>query len=229
MWARRLIKKLSKGDREPSPLGAERARDLLAREVAFESRADFLAAIVEGIEPGQRLTEAAGRLLIGRLRGSCDGYGERNSQALSLMERFWFQVAERTGDPLALCCHAEAVFAQGRESQALTEFLEAFDERPELVFEFGGGLGTIASERGPDAELALKLARLRALLAEDGEEEVRELYGELLDDFAGSPDAVARIRIVGREIEQAERDGSLPRVMVRRGASRSVDSPDRNT
>jgi hypothetical protein len=51
-------------------------------------------------------------------------------------------------------------------------------------------------------------------------ETVRERYSELLDDYNDDPEAVTRIRALGRRIKDLEEAGSLPRSLIRRGRSR---------
>lgn len=49
---------------------------------------------------------------------------------------------------------------------------------------------------------------------------VRERYSELLDDYNDDPEALTRIRALGRRIKDLEEAGSLPRSLIRRGRSR---------
>jgi chromosome segregation ATPase len=51
-------------------------------------------------------------------------------------------------------------------------------------------------------------------------ETVRERYSELLDDYNDDPEALTRIRALGRRIKDLEEAGSLPRSLIRRGRSR---------
>jgi hypothetical protein len=51
-------------------------------------------------------------------------------------------------------------------------------------------------------------------------ETVRERYSELLDDYSDDPEALTRIRALGRRIKDLEEAGSLPRSLIRRGRSR---------
>jgi hypothetical protein len=74
-----------------------------------------------------------------------------------------------------------------------------------------------------EVRLATLLAQLTALPGgdpdEDGEagDQVREAYGELLDEYRADPASLSRIREVGRLIEQAVERGDLPRALIRRG------------
>jgi hypothetical protein len=76
-------------------------------------------------------------------------------------------------------------------------------------------------------DLEVRLAALRAQLAavptgdpeEDGVagDQVREAYGELLDEHRADPESLSRIREVGRLIDLAVERGDLPRALIRRG------------
>lgn len=49
---------------------------------------------------------------------------------------------------------------------------------------------------------------------------VRERYSELLEDYVEDPEALTRIRAVGRRIKDLEEADVLPRSLIRRGRSR---------
>ncbi|HLU68624.1 MAG TPA: CoA-binding protein [Kofleriaceae bacterium] len=73
-----------------------------------------------------------------------------------------------------------------------------------------------------DQQLAALREALDAGVAgrdDDGEaaDQVREVYGELLEQYRADPDALSRVREVGRLIEEAVQRGDLPRALIRRG------------
>lgn len=72
--------------------------------------------------------------------------------------------------------------------------------------------------------LRSELEALAAAEPPDGIDEraeiVRERYSELLDDYSDDPEAMTRIRALGRRIKDLEEAGSLPRSLIRRGRSR---------
>jgi hypothetical protein len=89
---------------------------------------------------------------------------------------------------------------------------------------------------GGDVWLDYRLAGLRAALdagspntgspsagianagmIDDGGDWVREAYGELLEEHRDHPARLARIRHVGRLIDEAVERGDLPRALIRRG------------
>ena len=69
-----------------------------------------------------------------------------------------------------------------------------------------------------------RLACLQAALADyqdsSDDDYIREIYSELLEEYAGDEPAMSQIRPLGTIIDEAVASGSLPRAMVRRGASR---------
>jgi hypothetical protein len=135
-------------------------------------------------------------------------------------------LARRTRDPLVRACHAEALLLLGKTRRAVREFLAVFAERPELLFEFGNDLPRVAAGLGDDMLFEYRLLHLRALLDSEAEE-VRELYSELLDEYAEVPVCLARLQAIGNAIDKAVALGKLPRALVRRGASRRDREPER--
>jgi hypothetical protein len=73
-------------------------------------------------------------------------------------------------------------------------------------------------------DLRSELETLAAAEPPDGIDEraeaVRERYSELLDDYGDDPEALTRIRALGRRIKDLEEAGNLPRSLIRRGRSR---------
>jgi DNA-binding transcriptional ArsR family regulator len=88
----------------------------------------------------------------------------------------------------------------------------------------------IDDEPTPDLlgrELETMRAELEALATaeppadiDERAEALRERYSELLDDHGDDPEALTRIRALGRRIKDLEEAGLLPRSMIRRGRSR---------
>ncbi|HWN70112.1 MAG TPA: hypothetical protein VNM90_20870 [Haliangium sp.] len=93
-----------------------------------------------------------------------------------------------------------------------------------------GGASERATDEHPHDLLARELDGLRdeieTLAAaeppdiDERAETVRERYSELLDDYGDDPEALTRIRALGRRIKDLEEAGSLPRSLIRRGRSR---------
>lgn len=76
-----------------------------------------------------------------------------------------------------------------------------------------------------DEALRWRIAVLRAVMTAppDGDE-VRELYGELVDRYRDQPARLAQLRSLGDEIRRLEADGTLARAMV----ARSKRTPPRS-
>jgi hypothetical protein len=109
----------------------------------------------------------------------------------------------------------------------MAQFLEVFERHPTLLYEFGGDLLDVARAMGGETWLGYQVACLRAALSDTpdtGDDDyIREIYSELLEDYAEDPAALERIRQLGKVIDAAAREGKLPRALVRRGGSRSRD------
>jgi len=73
------------------------------------------------------------------------------------------------------------------------------------------------------SQLRVRLSDLRVALQDDADQlddQVRELYSELLDEFRDDPAALDEIRELGEAFSVAVERGDLPRAMVMRGSSR---------
>jgi hypothetical protein len=116
---------------------------------------------------------------------------------------------------------------------------DAPDDAPDHGPDREDGLDERAPEHGPELTaddehphdlLARELDGLRSEIEtlaatepadiDERAETVRERYSELLDDYNDDPEALTRIRALGRRIKDLEEAGSLPRSMIRRGRSR---------
>jgi hypothetical protein len=95
----------------------------------------------------------------------------------------------------------------------------------------GGDDGQVRDGEHPHDLLVRELDDLRSELEvlaadeppgdiDERAETVRERYSELLDDYSDDPEALTRIRALGRRIKDLEEAGSLPRSLIRRGRSR---------
>jgi hypothetical protein len=232
MWIERLLHKIA---RRSSGQQGSRIKRVLSRESAFESRRDFLAALLSELKEGEELGSEALRALVASLRryyGEPEGTLVRGTLDPHLVDDlawFWGDLARRSGSAFARACHGEALLAAGETRAAMEAFQTAFAMEPSLIFEFAE-LRSVAAGLGRQWELGYELAWLRAALASTpaaGDEdaagdEVRELYSELLEEYASEPEALEKIRELGAEIDRAVASGRLPRALVRRGASRPL-------
>ncbi len=218
--------------RPPAVTGGEqtaRVRSVLLRHSAYDSESEFLSDVLASLDGESRIEDSALRELIAYMRGQQSGAPgtydgcDLNSVA-DAQVWFWRQLAERFGHPLARACHADALLASGKDAEGVALFLEVFEHSPALVYEFGGDLLDVARAHGGESWLSYQLACLRAALAEVGDpaadDYIREIYSELLEEYADEETSLARIRELGRAIEDAERTGKLPRALMRRGRSR---------
>jgi hypothetical protein len=75
----------------------------------------------------------------------------------------------------------------------------------------------MAARVGGEVALRWRIACVRAVIeAPPDADAVHEAYGELVDRYRDDAQAMAKLKSIGDEIRQRERDGSLPRVMVAR-------------
>src|SRR5690606_17521895 len=120
---------------------------------------------------------------------------------------FWRDLSDRS--PAARAFLADCLLANHQATEAMAEFARAFAADPLLLHEFGHDLLDVARDLGRPAWLVVGGG-------DEDADAVRELYGELCDEYRGDPTALAGIRAVGREIDQAVVRGELPRALVRR-------------
>ncbi len=230
-WLHHLIDRLRGAPGPRAAVQERRVRAIVMRRDSFAGEADFLDALsaeldATGDEPiDERTVEVLAAHLLG-----LDGAGlDQLRPHLGRHLDFWARLADRSGVPLARACHADLLLLARDRERALDEFLDALEADPTLV-QFRSEFADLARERGGEAHMRYRMACLRGALAgyradgepdladDDGDDDyVRELYGELLEDHRGDPDALARIRELGALIDQAVDRGELPRAIVRRG------------
>lgn len=208
---------------------------VLAQRAGFPDEAAFLAALRAALAPELGRPDAPARpdtidehtveILALNLHGhdgeELDRVGAHVGDHLAL----WSTVVERSASHLARACRADVLLRSGDRAAALGDFLDAVEGDPGLVA-FQPDLAALAREAGGEATLRFRIAELRAALAglasddDDDDDRVREMYGELLEEFRAEPGAIARIREVGALIDAAVDRGELPRAIVRRGPRR---------
>ena len=224
-WLSHLVDRLrARGDAATDR--ERRILAVLARRADFADEAALLAALRAALEPAApgSIDEHTVEVLALGLRGhdgeELDRVGAHVGEHLAL----WSSVVERSPSHLARACRADVLLRAGDRAAALADFLDAVDGDPGLVG-FQPDLAGLAREAGGEARLRFRLAELRAALAglgadDDGgddDDRVREMYGELLEEFRADPRAMARIRELGALIDAAVDRGDLPRAIVRRG------------
>ncbi len=216
------------GAQERRVLAIVMRRDSFADERAF---LDALSAelLETGEAPREPIEERTVEVLAAHLLGPGGEGLDPVRPHLGRHVELWARLAGQSGIPLARACHADLLLLARDRDRALDEFLDALDADPTLV-QFRSEFAELARERGGEAHMRYRMACLRGALAgyrpdgepelgdEDGDDDyVRELYGELLEEHRGDPDALIRIRELGALIDQAVDRGELPRAIVRRG------------
>lgn len=221
------------GAQERRVLAIVTRRDSFADERAFLDALSDELAIAQGASPGaadagEPIEERTVEVLAAHLLGPGGEGIDRLRPQLGRHVDFWSRLAAQSGIPLARACHADLLLLGRDRERALDEFLEALEADPTLV-QFRSEFAELARERGGEAHMRYRMACLRGALAgyrpdgepdladDDGDDYVRELYGELLEDHRGDAEALARIRELGALIDQAVDRGELPRAIVRRG------------
>jgi hypothetical protein len=223
-WISRLVGRLRDAQGEPTEVGERAVLEVLRRRGSFADEASFLAALA-GQLAGRPVAEATVECIASHLRGRAGEELDRLGPHLGAHLDFWSELARAGGSPLARACRADLLLRTGRREDALGEFLDAFELDPALAH-FQSELHDLLRAETGEARLRYRLACLRAALVgerpgdpgeggDDGDE-IRESYGDLLEEHRGDPDALARIRELGALIEEAVDRGDLPRAIVRR-------------
>jgi hypothetical protein len=230
-WLSHLVDRLrARGDGATER--ERRVLAVLAQRAAFSDEPGFLAALRAALEPDagrpgspakpdsieEHIVEILALNLHGHDGEELDRVGAHVGEHLAL----WSSVVDRSASHLARACRADVLLRAGDRAGALGDFLDAIDGDAGLVA-FQPDLAELAREAGGEPRLRFRLAELRAALVglasddDDDDDSVREMYGELLEEFRAEPGAIARIREVGALIDAAVDRGELPRAIVRRG------------
>ena len=150
---------------------------------------------------------------------------------------FWRQLHVRfPASCFVQACLGDALIAIGERTQGDQLLLGAFEQEPQLIYEFGDELVSGHADIAPQDHLRYQLCCLRAAIVDaresahsepnhsnDGswtDEQCRELYLELLDEYREDAAAVVQIRELGHEIDALTVAERLPRTFVRRGSKR---------
>jgi hypothetical protein len=225
MWLKRLLHRV----RTVAPPAAPGKRqqkilDILLNRSVYDTEAEFLATVLSALRRDSPLEEETLRVLMTHLRGH---YGQEYSKIGDAMDEhlaFWQTVADEFGTPLARACYADTLLLARREDEAMELFLATFADQPTLLYEFGGDLYDVARSIGEPTWLRYRLACLQAALSDyqdsTDDDYIREIYSELLEEYAGDAAAMTQIRPLGAIIDAAVEQGTLPRALVRRGVSR---------
>ena len=210
MWLKRLMDRFRRAD-EPSAQ-ERRVEQLLFTRSVYDSAGAFLDALLEVLEPPldeNSLARIARELLNEQAR----------TADLEAHLAFWSSMAERfDGNAYVIACHADTIQLTDREG-AVPRFLDAFEIDPTLIGEFD--IRDEARDQGGTVWLRYQLATLLAdISVDDPDEDPRETYSELLEQYSGDEPALDMIREVGVQISHLESEDQLPRALVRRGTWR---------
>lgn len=216
-WLQSFAARLAGGS--PSNERSEQISEIFYKQSLYADSQAFFTDLLTLFPNGADLSTTDLAVLIDRL---CGVWGAQ--KALSLGElathtAFWGELAKRSHSAPALACYADALFCAGANEEAMEAFASALAAEPELVAELDDDHFRAAQDLRPASQLHFKLAVLRAQLAAGADAEddsARELYSELLEDFAGDRAAIKQIRALGDALEAAVRSGQMPRALVRR-------------
>lgn len=226
-WLQRIAKGLGQGLDEGGDEGSTSGTPIsehFYKRSLYPTSVAFLDALIELFPEGEPLQDRDLRVLVDELRGMWGPEKALEEGDLSEHIEFWRRLALRSASPYAMACHADTLLLAGRESEATAVFVQALEAQPQLLEEFGEEISEHLRHMGGSNWLHFRLASLRAALeglADREDDEIRELYSELLEEFSGDADALREIRLLGQALEAAVERGEMPRAMVIRGRSRT--------
>jgi hypothetical protein len=107
--------------------------------------------------------------------------------------------------------------ASRRASEALSSYIERCSDHLADVAIVRADASQLADEVGGEPQFQWQLIMLRYLIEHPpDDDEVRELYGELLDTHRNVPSRVQSLRTIGERIRFLEDSGALPAVLIAR-------------
>lgn len=222
-WLQRIANRLAKGPDDKSARGPQISEHFYKRSL-YATPGAFLDALIEFFPAGDPLQDADLRVLVDELRGMRGPEKALEEGDLSEHVEFWRKLAIRSASPYAMACHADTLLVAGREQEAIAAFVQVLEVEPQLLGELGEEISAHAQRRGGGDWLHFRLASLRVAiegLADRDDDEIRELYSELLEEFSGDAESLQEIRSLGQALEAAVERGEMPRAMVIRGPSRT--------
>jgi len=217
-WLERLRSLVRTQERAPDTVQSRRVEVALVDRALFPSDAWRLEAVAAALG-GEPVDPRSLELLVAALK-TPGSYEDLSEDEAAAHVAFWRRLAGLHPDDAVIAAHlADVEMALGDPETAMRRFVEAFDRKPELFFEFGWDLEDDARAVGGDTLFRWQLHLLRWFLQaaadhlESGDE-AREIYGALLDEYREEPDRLAALRPLGEEIHRLEIAGDLPRAMV---------------
>lgn len=203
---------------------ADAISELFYRRSLYKTSGEFLRDLLALFPEGEPLADADLRVLLKELRGIWGAEQALAFGELAEQTEFWLGLAAHTGSPYAHACYGDALLVGGQHAEAVEAFALSLELAPELLPEIAQDLDDVAREVGGEPWLHFCLAKLAALIggqADPDDDESRELYSELLEEFSGDSEALERIHYHGQVLAEAVKRGDLPRAMVRRSGKRT--------
>ncbi len=222
-WFHHIAERISGGEHSPSKHG-DAISELFYRRPLYADSAAFLKDLLALFPEGEPLDDAELRVLLQELRGIWGAEQALVEGELAEQREFWLGLAAHTGSPYAHACYGDTLLVGGFHAEAVEAFALSLELAPHLLPEIAQDLDDVAREVGGAPWLHFCLAKLAALIggeADPDDDESRELYSELLEEFAGNSEALERIHYHGQVLEEAVKRGELPRAMVLRSGTRT--------
>ena len=227
-WFHHIAEKIAGGDHEARRHAASEhgkaISELFYRRSLYATSEGFLRDLLGLFPKGEPLADSDLRVLIAELRGIWGAERALVEGELAEQRDFWLGLADHTGSAYAHACYADTLLVAGRRDEAVEAFALSLELAPELLPEMAQDLDDIARDVGGAPWLHFCLAKLAALIggqADQDDDESRELYSELLEEFAGDSEALQRIHFHGQALEAAVKRGEMPRAMVLRSGTRT--------
>jgi len=223
-WFHRIAERVAGVETTPVEHGSA-ISELFYRRSLYDSDGAFLRDVLKLFPQGDSLADTDLRTLLLELRGIWGAEQALVDGVLVEQREFWLALAGKTGSPYAHACYADTLLVAGENAAAVEAFALALELAPELLGEMAQDLDEVARHVGGEPWLHYCLAKLAAMIAgqgnRDDDDESRELYSELLEDFAGDTEALRRIHHQGQTLEEAVKRGEMPRAMVLRSVART--------
>lgn len=222
-WFHRIAERISGGEHVPSEHG-EAISELFYRRPLYSDSGSFLSDLLALFPEGEPLADADLRELLRELRGVWGAEQALVDGDLTEQREFWLALAAHTGSPYAHACYGDTLLVGGQTGEAVEAFALSLELAPHLLPEIAQDLDDVARDVGGAPWLHFCLAKLAALIggeADPDDDESRELYSELLEEFAGNSEALERIHYHGQVLEEAVKRGEMPRAMVLRAGTRT--------
>lgn len=222
-WFHHIAERIAGGEHAPAEHGVA-ISELFYRRSLYSEGGAFLADLLALFPAGEPLADSDLRVLLTELRGLWGAEQALVDGELNEQREFWLALAGHTGSAYAHACYGDTLLVAGEYAGAVEAFALSLELAPDLLPEIAQDVDEVAREVGGAPWLHFCLAKLAALIASEQDredDESRELYSELLEEFAGDSEALQRIHYHGEVLEEAVKRGEMPRAMVLRSGTRT--------